>query len=182
MAAIAGAARCFAPGAAISRAVGLALACAMLVASTPAIAQPKDVAGLATYAGADRTQRLSEGAKREGELTLYSSMQVDSITPLQKAFEAKYGVKIRIWRGAGKDILQRVVNEAAANRHDVDIVEGGQLRTGGALSRGSAAGGPVALSRRPHSGGAAPARPMGGNQAQYRGRRLQYSTCTQGEP
>ena len=44
---------------------------------------------------------LIDGAKREGELTLYSSMQVDSITPLQKAFEAKYGVRVRIWRGSG---------------------------------------------------------------------------------
>ena len=80
-------------------------------------------AALATYQGADRERLILEGAKREGELTLYSSMQVDSITPLQKAFEARYGVRVRIWRGSGKDILQRVLGEAAANRNDVDIAE-----------------------------------------------------------
>ncbi|HLH98381.1 MAG TPA: extracellular solute-binding protein [Xanthobacteraceae bacterium] len=119
MAAIARAARCLAP----ALVAGLTLVCVIFTASTSASAAPKDVAGLAAYAGADRTQVLIEGAKREGELTFYSSMQIDSITPLQKAFEAKYGVKLRIWRGAGKDILQRVVSEAAAGRHDVDIVE-----------------------------------------------------------
>jgi iron(III) transport system substrate-binding protein len=80
-------------------------------------------APLATYQGADREQRLIEGAKREGGFTLYSSMQIESITPLQRAFEAKYGLKVSIWRGAGKDILQRVVTEAGGSRHDVDVME-----------------------------------------------------------
>jgi iron(III) transport system substrate-binding protein len=70
-----------------------------------------------------RTQHLVEGAKKEGDLTLYSSMQVDSILPLQKAFEQSYGVKIKIWRGSGKDILQRTVTEAQANRAEVDVTE-----------------------------------------------------------
>jgi iron(III) transport system substrate-binding protein len=91
--------------------------------SSPASAQPSGTAALAAYAGADRERLLIDGARQEGELTLYSSMQVDSITPLQKAFEAKYGVKVRIWRGSGKDILQRVTTEAAAGRHDVDVME-----------------------------------------------------------
>jgi iron(III) transport system substrate-binding protein len=105
------------------RAAWLALACAALAWTTPAPAQPSGTAALAGYAGADRARLLVDGAKQEGELTLYSSMQVDSITPLQKAFEAKYGIKVRIWRGSGKDILQRVVTEAAASRYDVDIME-----------------------------------------------------------
>jgi len=54
---------------------------------------------------------------------LYSSMQLESLALLQKAFEQKYGVKIRIWRGAGKDILGRVTVEAKANRADVDVLE-----------------------------------------------------------
>jgi iron(III) transport system substrate-binding protein len=113
----------------LRRAARLALACASLFAcaplmwNAPALAQPNGAAALATYQGADRGRLLIDGAKREGELTLYSSMQVDSITPLQKAFEAKYGIRIRIWRGSGKDILQRVVTEAAASRNDVDIME-----------------------------------------------------------
>jgi iron(III) transport system substrate-binding protein len=96
--------------------------CAGLLAVPPTFAQQTG-APLATYQGADREQRLIEGAKREGELTLYSSMQVESLTPLQRGFEAKYGVKVRIWRGGGKDILQRVVTEAAGGRHEVDVME-----------------------------------------------------------
>ena len=63
------------------RSAALALACWLAL---PAHAQT-DVAALARYLGADREQRLIEGAKKEGELTLYSSMQLESIAPLQKA-------------------------------------------------------------------------------------------------
>jgi iron(III) transport system substrate-binding protein len=99
------------------------VACALFVSQAPALAQQTGGAPLATYQGADRAQRLLEGAKREGELTLYSSMQIESLNPLQRAFEAKYGIKVRIWRGSGKDILQRVVTEAAGGRHEVDVME-----------------------------------------------------------
>src|SRR5438093_17114 len=88
-----------------------------------AFAQSSDLTALATSTAPDRAQRLIEGAKREGELMLYSSMQLESLALLQKAFEQKYGVKIRIWRGAGKDILGRVTVEAKANRADVDVLE-----------------------------------------------------------
>jgi iron(III) transport system substrate-binding protein len=101
---------------------GLILAALSLgLAASSARAQPTTSPAL--YQGADREQMLIAGAKREGTLTLYSSMQVDSIVPLQKAFESKYGVKISVWRGSGKDILRRALAESAANRNDVDITE-----------------------------------------------------------
>src|SRR3954453_15373177 len=93
-----------------------------LAAALPASAQT-DVAALASYLGPDREQRLIEGAKKEGELTLYTSMQLESSMPLQKACEEKYAIKVRVWRGSGKDILRRAVAEAQANRNDLDIVE-----------------------------------------------------------
>src|SRR5579864_654638 len=99
-----------------------AFICALFLSHAPALAQQPG-APLATYQGADRVERLIEGAKREGTLTLYSSMQIESLTPLQRAFEAKYGLKVSIWRGSGKDILQRVVTEAGGGRHDVDVME-----------------------------------------------------------
>jgi len=101
----------------------LALVLSILISSNPLLAQPVDIPSLATYMGPDREQRLIEGAKREGELMLYSSMQHDSVLPLQKAFEAKYGIKIRIWRGAGTDILRRVTTEAKGNRFELDVAE-----------------------------------------------------------
>jgi iron(III) transport system substrate-binding protein len=41
----------------------------------PALAQPNGAAALAAYMGADRERLLIDGARQEGELTLYSSMQ-----------------------------------------------------------------------------------------------------------
>ena len=105
-----------------------ALARLVLVAVFAALCAPAalaqtDFTELATYLGPDRERRLIEGAKREGELMVYSSMQHDSIAPLQKAFEERYRLKMRIWRGAGKDILRRVTAEARGNRFDLDVVE-----------------------------------------------------------
>ena len=100
----------------------LRLAAALMLCA-PVAAQPSAPSALALYQGADREKLLIDGARREGGLTLYTSMQLDSIAPLQKAFEAKYGVRISSWRGSGKDILQRALTESAANRNDVDIME-----------------------------------------------------------
>src|SRR5947199_341824 len=82
-----------------------------------------DIGALATDEGTDRTERLIQGAKREGELMLYGSMQLESLALLQKGFETKYGVKVRLWRGAGGDILQRMTIEAKANRFGADVIE-----------------------------------------------------------
>lgn len=105
------------------RVLPFALIAAALFWQAPALAQPGDLATLALDRNPDRTERLIAGAKREGELMIYSSMQLESIAPLQKAFEEKYGVKLRLWRSAGKDILRRVTTEAKANRFDLDVVE-----------------------------------------------------------
>jgi len=96
---------------------------ALFFGAQAALAQPSAIDALATYGGPDREQRLVEGAKKEGELMLYSSMQHDSVAPLQKAFEEKYGIKIRIWRGAGTDILRRVTTEAKGSRFELDVSE-----------------------------------------------------------
>jgi iron(III) transport system substrate-binding protein len=100
----------------------LVVATVLFLSALPACAQAGGVP-LATYLGPDREQQLIAGAKKEGELMVYSSMQQESIALLQKAFEDKYGIRMRIWRGAGKDILRRVTTEAKASRFDLDIVE-----------------------------------------------------------
>ena len=81
-------------------------------------------AGIAQYDGPDRAQRLAEGARREGAtLTLYTSLTVEDMAALNGAFEARHGVKVNMWRAASDKVLQRVLAEAKAGRHDVDIVE-----------------------------------------------------------
>ena len=75
------------------------------------------------YDGADRLQRLIEGAKREGELTIYTSAQSTDLGPVVEAFEKKYGVKTSLWRAGSEAVLNRAIQEARAGRDTVDVVE-----------------------------------------------------------
>ena len=85
-------------------------------------AQTSRVAEIANYQGADRTQRLIEGARREGTVTFYSNAPTEDNTALVAAFEKKFGIKINLYRASSEDIRQRVLNEARARRYDVDFV------------------------------------------------------------
>jgi iron(III) transport system substrate-binding protein len=80
-------------------------------------------ADIATYQGADRNQKLLEGAKKEGTLTIYSSATVEDMTALTTAFTKKYGVKTQVWRASSENIIQRAATEARGNRFDVDVFE-----------------------------------------------------------
>ncbi len=97
-----------------------------LLASLPATAQVKGVppsTSVAVYQGADRLQRLIEGAKKEGTITVYHSSPVVDMTAFAAAFEKKYGIKVRMWRSNSENILRRVVSEARAGRFEVDLIE-----------------------------------------------------------
>jgi iron(III) transport system substrate-binding protein len=74
------------------------------------------------YQGADRTQKLIEGAKKEGALTLYSSMTERDTSNVVRAFEEKYGVKVGVWRSGKDKVLQRVISEGRAGRDAADVV------------------------------------------------------------
>src|SRR6266568_2077642 len=108
---------------------GLALVALVAAASlaSPAFLAAQEVrgalAGLAAYEGADRHQRLLEGARREGFLSLYTSFPPEDVATLNAAFEKKYGVKVRAWRAASEKVLQRTVAEARAGRDEVDLVD-----------------------------------------------------------
>jgi iron(III) transport system substrate-binding protein len=74
------------------------------------------------YEGADRTQRLLEGARREGGLTLYTSMAEKDSARIVSAFEKKYKLKVAVWRSGKHKVLQRVITEAGGGRKEVDLV------------------------------------------------------------
>jgi iron(III) transport system substrate-binding protein len=97
--------------------------------TSPARAQNSSstLAGIATYAGPDRAARILDGAKKEGQLNLYTSETVDDVGALGAAFQNKYGIKLNVWRGSANDILQRAVIEARGGRFDVDAIETGAL-------------------------------------------------------
>jgi len=99
-----------------------ALAAALLFTGAPAAAQTASLDAVATYTGADREQRLAEGAKREGEMTLYSALPTEDTTVLAQAFEKKYGIKVKVWRASAENMLQRIIAEAKSRRYEVDAV------------------------------------------------------------
>ncbi len=81
------------------------------------------IADLAAYPGADREQKLLAGAKKEGKLNIYTSAQTDDMGALVKAFEAKYGLKVDVWRSSSEKVLQRAIQEAQAGRAGMDVAE-----------------------------------------------------------
>ena len=91
--------------------------------SVMAQASASNIAALAALTGAERQKRLAEGAKKEGVVSIYTSMPLDDMAALTSAFEAKYGVKAKVWRSGSEKILQRGLLEAKANRFEVDVFE-----------------------------------------------------------
>src|SRR6267143_1297480 len=61
------------------------------------------------YQGADREARLLAGAKKEGQIVLYSTMTAQDGRALANAFEKRYGVKLLHWRGSAEKIVQRAL-------------------------------------------------------------------------
>jgi iron(III) transport system substrate-binding protein len=98
------------------------VAAALLSFTPPAPAQSGHVSDIATYRGADREQRLIEGAKREAVLTLYSNAPTEDNAALLGAFAKKYGIKVNLWRASSEEIRQRALAEAKAQRYEVDFI------------------------------------------------------------
>ena len=97
------------------------LAAAGLGLSLAALAQTP----LATYEGPDRLQRIVEAAKKEGTLTLYTTIAEKDLPTVIKPFETKYGIKVNVWRAGTDKVLQRTLAEAAARRDEVDVLHFG---------------------------------------------------------
>jgi iron(III) transport system substrate-binding protein len=93
-------------------------------ASTLVFAQaPDPSARIVTSERADREQFLLQGAKKEGEVVVYTSLISEDLTALSSAFEKRYGVKVKGWRAGSEKVLQRTITEARAGRHDADVIE-----------------------------------------------------------
>src|SRR6266446_7177377 len=75
------------------------------------------------YKGADREQRLIEGAKKERQVAVYTSLNLKDSLPISAAFEKKYGVKVSLWRAGSEKVVQRAVAEARAGRFAFDVLE-----------------------------------------------------------
>ena len=93
---------------------------AAFAAATPALAQTRSMAEIASYQGPDRTQRLIDGAKKEGTVSVYGSSVADDMRPIIEGFKKKYGIDFEYWRASSENLVQRTVQETRAGRCTVD--------------------------------------------------------------
>ena len=103
--------------------IAVSLLAATTIIASAQIKQGATVADVANYTGADRMQKIVAGAKKEGSVSVYTSLQTADIGKLGDAFEKKYGVKVIPWRSGSEAIVNRTIQEARANRFTVDVIE-----------------------------------------------------------
>ena len=99
----------------------LLLAGLNMVAAAPVFAQAASVADVAMMQGPNRQQALIDGAKKEGELTIY--IVHPAVGKIAALFTKKYGIKVNVWRASSENVLQRLVTEARAGRAELDFVQ-----------------------------------------------------------
>ena len=99
----------------------------LLAAPAAARAQSRTVPsphrGIYMMQAADRQATLLAGAKREGVVSVYTSLNLQDSVPLTGAFEKKYGLKTQLWRSSSERLVQRAVAEARAGRLTCDVFE-----------------------------------------------------------
>src|SRR5258705_7423908 len=100
------------------KSISVFAACAL--AAGPAGAQ-----SLFDYSGLDRMEKIAAAAKKEGSVTMYTTFAEKDQPALINPFEAKYGVKVNIWRAGTDKVLQRTLAEAAARKYNVDLIHFG---------------------------------------------------------
>src|SRR6266545_343568 len=76
------------------------------------------------------TAKLIEGAKKEGKMVFYSSLNIEDNNGLLKKFEEKYPfVKTELNRLSADRLLIRFQSEARARKHAADVLLNGGART-----------------------------------------------------
>ncbi|MGH7831638.1 MAG: ABC transporter substrate-binding protein [Candidatus Binatia bacterium] len=81
---------------------------------------------LAKLPPAERRALLLSKAKEEGEVVWYASMGIDLSTALKEGFEQHHpGVTVKVWRGSGGRLVERILTEARAGKSGVDVIGGG---------------------------------------------------------
>jgi hypothetical protein len=108
--------------ASVQAVISSSLLAAVLALSGPA--QALTNAEIASLTGPDRQKILEEGAKKEGQMFWYTTLQVDEASgPISKAFMKKYPfVKVDVYRGTGVTITQRLQAENQAKKMLADLV------------------------------------------------------------
>jgi iron(III) transport system substrate-binding protein len=78
---------------------------------------------LGALTGPQRRSQMIAEAKKEGQLTVYTSFTDDVAGDVMKAFTQQTGVKVNLFRGNSETVLQRTLQETDARKTGNDIVE-----------------------------------------------------------
>jgi iron(III) transport system substrate-binding protein len=78
---------------------------------------------LGALSGADRRAQMVKEAKKEGQLTLYTSFTDDVAADVVAAFTKQFGIKVNLFRGNSETVLQRALQETGAGKTGNDVVE-----------------------------------------------------------
>ncbi len=82
------------------------------------------------FAQSEHTAKLVEGAKKEGALTWYTSMNVPESKPIVDSFEKQYPfLKVELFRASGEKIQNRALTESRAGRWDFDVASLSEIGT-----------------------------------------------------
>jgi ABC-type thiamine transport system substrate-binding protein len=73
------------------------------------------------------TPELIEAAKKEGEVMFYGAITINSSKAVGDAFEKKYGIKLRHWRGDATELINRSLAEARAGKPGFDVTLGNEV-------------------------------------------------------
>jgi iron(III) transport system substrate-binding protein len=65
---------------------------------------------------------LVDAAKREGKLTWYTSVPVETAQKISNLFQEKTGIKVELFRSGGSNILRRFQQEADGGKIFVDVL------------------------------------------------------------
>jgi iron(III) transport system substrate-binding protein len=74
-------------------------------------------------AGDGARDKAIAAAKKEGELSLYTSLTSDVADAVSAAFTKQFGIKVNVFRGNSETVLQRLLQESSANKPGADAVE-----------------------------------------------------------
>ena len=111
------------PGVFVRWFISLTLLATILVCQSVQAASVEEVALMNR---ADRQKILVDGAKKEGKVSLYTTLIVDQVVrPVKDAFEKEYPfLQVEFFRGNAERLVQKMMAEYQAKRYEVDIIDG----------------------------------------------------------
>ena len=105
---------------------GLAFIGTWALACVCGTTQAQSLSEISMMSGPDRQTKLEAGAKKEGEVMLYTAQTVDDgVRPIEEGFSKKYPyIKYNYYRSASPGLIQRILSESRANKPAADVVIG----------------------------------------------------------